>query len=68
MWYLEHDPGYISLRTTFTSDDGVALAVFDTKSRLACYPDVGAVPVRTSPSARANEFVVDGDVCWDVRC
>jgi hypothetical protein len=45
----------MSLRTAFTSDDGLRIgvfaeaAVFDPKSRLACHPDADAtIPVKTS--------------------
>jgi len=61
-----HDTCYVSLRTAFTSDDGVP-AVFDPKSRLASYPDGDAVPVKTSSSAQANDFVAGREVCWDVH-
>jgi hypothetical protein len=60
-----HDPCYISLRTAFTLEVGV-LAIFDPKSRLACYLDVDAVPVKTSSIARFNDVVAGRDVCWDV--
>jgi hypothetical protein len=42
-----HDPCHESLRTTFTSDDGV-LAVFDPESTLARDADADAIPVGTS--------------------
>jgi hypothetical protein len=61
-----HDPCYVSLRTAFTSDDGV-VAIFDPESRLACDPDADAVPVETSFNARIDDAVVGREVCWDVR-
>jgi hypothetical protein len=61
-----HDPRYISLRTAFGSDDG-GLAVFDPKSRFACYLDADAVPVRASFGARVDGFVVGREVCCEQR-
>ena len=39
-----HNPCHESLRTAFTSDDGV-LAVLDPESTRACEPDADAVPI-----------------------